>query len=87
MVPPKEILEKGHWSKPTAFEKFYHKLFLKCDKNFQQNVFGELWREVVQERNFSFMQDRVYHQYYVWQIFYDMKFRIKPGIFSSLQGN
>ena len=33
------------------------------------------------------MQDRVYHQYYVGQIFYDMKFRITPGMFSSLQGN
>ena len=42
MVPTKEILKKGHWSKATAFEKFYHKLFLKSDKKFQQNVFGEL---------------------------------------------
>ena len=47
-APTKEILKRGHWSKATTFEKFYHKESLIEDKKFQDSVFGNF-----EERSFQ----------------------------------
>ena len=59
-VPTKDILKRGHWSKSTSFEKFYHKEMLIDDKKLQDSVFGKLRKESVTAMTFIFTPDRAY---------------------------
>ena len=62
-VPTKDILKRGHWSKATTFEKYYHEEILIDDEKLQDSVFGKLGKESVAAMTFIFTRDRAYHQY------------------------